>query len=195
MSVDQFSPFLTLGNPDAGYKERNHDSTPEFMPCSAGVGTDAENTTGGADVDGEISLGLDASPSKNDNNSPVGEEQSLVQEAHEIDIAKSSSICSSDSTTNLTSRGPSPSQSSASSVVADECSSKEQVADDEPACPADDMSPPPPPLSTSQEPTTCLIPDHDQMYSIFTQDHTPMLSNTVRINKLPLRIATKLGSD
>lgn len=224
MSFDQISPFMTLGKLDAVYDGYTHATIPDAITGDdAAVNIEPALETPRSEMalqtasthipDDVISLGPE-STSKVDlggtfnNNDFLTEVSHHSQEsAHDAHTAetKDSSITSeeiiSDSATtvtNSTSSGQSPSQSSATSVVADDCPPDEHPNED--VANLNDIIPPNdgmqcqsemevtgsqkvPTISPAQEeePTTTTSDesDNDQQFSIFTQDHNPLLSGTI----------------
>ncbi|KAM7200688.1 Geranylgeranyl diphosphate synthase sdnC [Naviculisporaceae sp. PSN 640] len=213
MSVDQFSPFMTLGKLDAVYDDYTHTAVSDTIPSKhATVSTDpvlesadgemVPQTTSTEVFNGVSNVGLDststcdATPSFNSNNLPeldkVSDEsihEASAVETKDINSTSDESISDSATTvTNSTSPGPSPSQSSATSVVADECPSDDHPNEDvanlsdialQPEV-AEVQVPPTPPVGEQETPTiTPDASDSDQTFSIFTQDHNPILSGTI----------------
>ncbi|KAM7216733.1 Geranylgeranyl diphosphate synthase sdnC [Rhypophila decipiens] len=160
--MNQFSPFMTI----------------HITPSPA---QDDGVTNAGLDVTVKTDEGT-----KNNDSLPDEDNlsQSSPQEDQSAEIKSDSSTSEASSDINLTSRGPSRSQSSASSV-ADHCAleetsnAKEEASSIQHTAPNDmhcqleiDLPPPPPsPIETG-------IPS-DHVFSIFTQDNASLLSEAI----------------
>nr|A0A1B4XBK0.1 RecName: Full=Geranylgeranyl diphosphate synthase sdnC; AltName: Full=(2E,6E)-farnesyl diphosphate synthase; AltName: Full=Dimethylallyltranstransferase; AltName: Full=Farnesyl diphosphate synthase; AltName: Full=Farnesyltranstransferase; AltName: Full=Geranylgeranyl pyrophosphate synthase; Short=GGPP synthase; Short=GGPPSase; AltName: Full=Geranyltranstransferase; AltName: Full=Sordarin/hypoxysordarin biosynthesis cluster protein C [Sordaria araneosa]BAV32147.1 geranylgeranyl diphosphate synth len=224
MSFDQFAPFMTLGRPDAVCDECSRPVAPNSISDDDAAVNTTETDTQHANIPEEqdvINIKLDSTFNAESSAETIdlkveGVKLAIVsqQPTYEAITAETtSSVATSEeassdtatSLTNLTSREPSPSSSSASSV-AEECPSEEPASDDTvPAASeknhpdgtlnpnyhdarADEVHPQhevvqvqaphlPPPQGV--QPAATENPDHDSLFSVFTQDHNPLLSGTI----------------
>ncbi|KAM7195197.1 Geranylgeranyl diphosphate synthase sdnC [Rhypophila sp. PSN 637] len=202
--MNQFSPFITIpmGRHDASYDDYASTAQDVFPVATTTVRSNNDATTNAstesarqipspAQDDGVFNTGLDLTAKHGEitnNTESLPNEDNLSQpsphEIHSTGNKSDSSTSEASSDVNQTSRAASPSQSSASSVAdefplegpvaKEEVSSIRYIASDEIHCqPEMDAPPPPPPSSTE----TTSSSDH--MYSIFTQNNTSLLSETI----------------